>query len=285
MTFAFAETAPLGQLCALFNAAFADYLLPMVLTEPIMELKLKRDGTNLALSPLAMEGPAPVGFIFTSLGEWKGKRTAYNGGTGVLPQARGHRLTEQMYHFCVPLLKQQGVTQCLLEVIQENTRALAVYKKLGFEVVRSLRCFRHPKADLQWHRHARPGQVSFQQVSVPNWALYKAFWEVEPSWQHHTAAIDRSAGYVHVVEAQAQGQCVGYGVIYGMTGALAQLAVAPAWRRKGIGQALVQELVNATTSPTISVINVDGRGESLLQFLQNRKAEEIPGQYEMVWAI
>ncbi|ALJ01432.1 GNAT family N-acetyltransferase [Rufibacter tibetensis] len=284
MTFAFAESASVGQLCTLFNNAFSDYVQPMVLTEPIMEMKLLRDGLTPEVAPLAMQDYTPVGFIFNSLGTWQGKRTAYNAGTGVVPEARGKALTQQMYQFCVPLLRKLGVEQCLLEVIQENTRALKVYQSLGFEIIRSLRCFRGSKEDLAWHSHA-PEEVSFQKVSSPDWPLYQTFWDMEPSWQHHTAAVDRSINYVRIVEANVKDQCVGYGVVYPMTGSIAQLAIAPEWRNKGIGQALLQELVSLTSSPMVSVINVDGRGESTLQFLQNRKIQEILGQYEMLWQI
>ena len=242
MNFAFASATPINQLCTLFNTAFSDYLLPVVLTQPVMEVKLSRDGTDLALSPLAMRKGEPAGFIFNSVGMWQGKKNAYNGGTGVVPKARGRALTEKMYQFCLPHLQEQAVEQCLLEVVQENQRAFRIYKSLGFEVSRVLRCFRQPKALLQWHGNALPPEVSLHQVPRPNWLLYQSFWEVEPSWQHHTAAIDRSLAYVQVVEAQVAGSCVGYGIIYGLTGALAQLAVAPHWRGKGIGQALLRKL-------------------------------------------
>ncbi|WP_181304318.1 GNAT family N-acetyltransferase [Rufibacter sp. XAAS-G3-1] len=284
MTFAFAETLPVDRLCTLFNAAFADYVPPMVLMPAILEMKLRRDGTHLAVSPLAVYQNEPAGFILNGIGIWQGQTTAYNGGTGVVPEARGKALTQRLYAFCLPMLKEHGVTQCLLEVIQENTRALGIYERLGFEVPRTFHVFRHSKADLHWHSHA-PQEVSFHQVTFLKWPLYQTFWDVEPSWQHHTAAIDRSAAYVQVVEAHVLGECVGYGIVYLTTGAIAQLAVAPAWRRKGVGQALLQQLVSVTPSPVVSVINVDERGESLLTFLRGRKMPELPGQFEMLWQV
>lgn len=285
MTFTFAENTSVSALCTLFNSAFSDYLLPMVLTEPVMHLKLTRDGTDLSLSPLALQEGTPVGFILNALGDWQGKQTAYNGGTGVVPSARGQALTEQMYRFALPFLKAQGVEQCLLEVVQENERALGVYQRLGFEVTRTLHCFREPKALLQWHSHAPQEEITLVQVAAADWPLYQSFWDVAPSWQHHTASIDRSQNYVQIVEAQAQGRCVGYGIVYPMTGAIAQLAVDPAWRGKGIGQALLQHLLTITEQPAVSVLNVADQGESLLRFLQSRKMAETLGQYEMVWAV
>ncbi|MFC6998508.1 GNAT family N-acetyltransferase [Rufibacter roseus] len=282
MTFSFADTATVAQLCTLFNAAFADYVIPMVLTEPVLQMKLLRDGTKPELSPVAMDKNEPVGFILNSLSSWQGKRTAYNGGTGVVPSARGQALTEQMYQFCVPLLRQYGAEQCLLEVIQENTRALKVYKRLGFDIVRTFRCFKQTKPEVQWHTH-KAEDIVLKRVASPNWELYQTFWDMEPSWQHHTAAVDRSASYVQIIEAQTQGKCIGYGVVYSMTGAIAQLAVAPDWRNKGIGQALMQELMASVETPAVTVVNIDAnRGESLLQFLENRNVAETKGQFEMV---
>lgn len=284
MTFTFADTLSTGALCTLFNSAFSDYVLPMVLTEPVMTLKLTRDGTNLYLSPLALEQGKPVGFILNALGTWQGKRTAYNGGTGVVPEARGQALTAQLYAYVLPFLKAQGVEQCLLEVIQQNTRALGVYSRLGFKVTRSLKCFRGVKANLRWHTHT-PQRVNFLKVAFPNWPLYQRFWDVAPSWQHQTASIDRSQGHVQIVEAQVDGRCVGYGIVYPLTGAVAQLAVDKAWRGQGIGQALLQEFLPFTTQPAVSMVNVEDGADSLLQFLQNRNMTETLSQYEMVWAV
>lgn len=228
-----------------------------------------------------VEKQQPVSFMLNALGEWQGKRTVYNGGTGVVPQARGQRLTQQMYSYILPKLQEEGVEQCLLEVIQENQRALRIYQSLGFEIMRAFRCFRQAKEALVWHTHVAH-EVVYTPVAHPDWGVYRMFWEVEPSWQHHMAAMDRSHAYVHIIEAKVQDTCVGYGVVFSMTGAIAQLAVAPAWRGKGIGQGLVQQLMRVVTAPALSVINVEEQAHSLVQFLQGRKMEEVLGQYEMI---
>ncbi|MBC3538441.1 GNAT family N-acetyltransferase [Rufibacter sediminis] len=281
MTFAFAQDLTVEQLCTLFNTAFMSYIQPMVLTPEVMALKLRRDGTDVALSPLALADGQPVGFILQNLGEWQGRKTAYNSGTGVVPEARGQGLTPRMYAFSLPILQAQGVEQCLLEVIQENKRALGIYQQLGFTITRNFHVFRHAKEELHWHGHL-PEHVTFKEVTAPQWPLYQTFWDVEPSWQHHTAAIDRTLSDVRLVEAWVQGQCVGYGVIYAMTGAVAQLSVAPAWRQKGIGQALLQHLVSLTTAPMVSLINVDAQSEQTVRFLKKRQMPELLSQYEMV---
>ncbi|RNI25817.1 GNAT family N-acetyltransferase [Rufibacter latericius] len=281
MTFSFAESLTVDQLCTLFNAAFSDYIQPFALSPEVMALKLRRDGTYLALSPLALDQGKPVGFIFQNIGDWHGKKTAYNSGTGVLTEARGQGLTPKMYAFSLPVLKENGVEQCLLEVIQENKRALRIYQELGFTITRTFHVFRHSKADLQWHSHS-PGNVSFRQVTAPNWSLYQTFWDVEPSWHQNPAAVDQTLADVQIVEAWLQEQCVGYGIIYPMTGAVSQLAVAPAWRRKGIGQGLLQQMVSLTSSPLIAVVNVDAQAEQMVQFLKARQMPELLGQYEML---
>ncbi|MGV3538777.1 MAG: GNAT family N-acetyltransferase [Rufibacter sp.] len=284
MNFSVAESATVPELCALFNTAFSDYVQPLVLTEPVLQMKLTRDGTNLSLMPLALNQQEPVGFIMNALGAWQGKRTAYNGGTGVVPHARGHNLTERMYRFCVPLLKEQGAEQCLLEVIQENKRALAIYKRLGFDVARTFHCFKQKKEDLRWHKHA-PKEVIFKQVPSSNWHQYQAFWDIEPSWQHHISAIDRCVHYTTIVEAHVLGQCVGYGILYPLTGAIAHLAVAPAWRNQGVGQALMQQLLRLATTPAVTVVNIDEKGKTLLEFVRSRNMQETFGQYEMLWEV
>jgi ribosomal protein S18 acetylase RimI-like enzyme len=82
-----------------------------------------------------------VAFIIHGIDFHNGKMTAFNTGTGVLENYRGQKLVDQIYEFALPILKENKVEKCMLEVIDQNHRAVSVYERIGFEKDRFLRCF------------------------------------------------------------------------------------------------------------------------------------------------
>ncbi|MHC2993774.1 acetyltransferase, partial [Pontibacter sp. HJ8] len=223
-----------------------------------------------------------VGFILTGLGEWNEKPTAYNAGTGVVPEHRGHRLTQQLYKFMMPKLSASGIEQCLLEVIQENKPALRTYKNVGFRITRSLDCFRARKQDLIFHQEAAE-DITLQEARKPDWALYKNFCDVPPAWQNTCQAFKRYPEKKIVLEAlDEQGQRVGYVAFIPQTGSIVQLAVQQGRRNHGIATALLKEVVRQTESEALLLINIDAASEVMLEYLKRRNFTRILGQYEMI---
>ena len=72
----------------------------------------------------------------------RGKLTAFNTGTGVIEAYRGRKLVDQIYEKAFPIMRQRGIEKCMLEVIEENHRAIRVYERIGFTKNRFLRCFK-----------------------------------------------------------------------------------------------------------------------------------------------
>ncbi|OKL39157.1 GNAT family N-acetyltransferase [Pontibacter flavimaris] len=283
--FSFLTAKDLPQLRNTFLEAFADYVVPVQLSEEQLKDKVEREGILPGFSVGAFVGGQMVGFILTGLGEWQGRPTAYNAGTGVVPLHRGHSLTQQMYDFLLPKLRESGVEQCILEVIQGNMPAIRAYKKVGFKITRSLSCFRAAKQDLLLG--AEPSeQVTISATTQPDWETYSSFWEVGPSWQNDINAIKRSKGQAQTLEARSvQQEVVGYISFFRKNGAVAQLAVGKGWRGKGIGTALLREAVKQVEAPSIMFINIEDTGQSMLSYLKGRHLGLLLRQYEMLMPI
>ena len=115
-----------------FLEAFSDYQVDMQVSREDFDLRLRRDGVQLEASAGAFDESRMVGFYMNALGEWQGKHTAYDAGTGVIPAYRRQGIAEQLFACMVPRLKEADVEQYLLEVLTENARAVALYQKLGF---------------------------------------------------------------------------------------------------------------------------------------------------------
>ena len=280
--FTFLTEKDLPVLHQTFLKAFSDYLVPIQLDWPQFTAKLKREGIDPAFCVAAYAGGEMAGFILTGLGEWQGRPTAYNAGTGVVPQYRGHGLTKWLYEFMLPKLQQAGVEQCLLEVIKENQPALKIYKDVRFSVTRTLDCFRSPKQELLLTAE-EPGDVVVSATKRPDWKVYRHFWDVEPTWQNTSAALSHSPDDKVVLEARGQeNELLGYIALFTKNGAIAQLAVDRSSRGKGIGTMLLREAAKATESPYLMLINIDTAGADFLSYLERRHFVRILMQYEML---
>lgn len=132
---------PFEEVMDCFLKAFDGYFvkLPVDLEYWRSRFVIARVDWNLSFG--MFDNDQLVGYIINGLDNHNGKFTAYNTGTGVLPEYRGKAIVDQIYAHAIPLLKKNGVEKCLLEVICENERAISVYKRIGFHITRKLRTF------------------------------------------------------------------------------------------------------------------------------------------------
>ncbi len=83
-----------------------------------------------------------VAFIIHGIDIHNDEITAFNTGTGVLKAYRGQKLIDRIYNFAIPILKENGIKKCILEVIEQNHVAIRLYERIGFKKDRFLRCFK-----------------------------------------------------------------------------------------------------------------------------------------------
>lgn len=281
-TFSYLREQDIPALYDTFVAAFADYIVPIKISLKEFLMKFKREGIEPTFCVGAYQGQQLVGFILTGLGEWQGRPTAYNAGTGVLPAHRGHQLTKQLYQFMLPKLRESGIEQCLLEVIDGNEAASKVYRSIGFEVTRTLNCFRSPVNELLLSGE-EPDQVTIRQATGPDWKVYAQFCNISPSWQNTGHAFRKSPDQKIVLEALDENkQLIGFAAFFPRTGAIVQLAVQPGYRGQGIAKALVREVVKLTQAPALLLLNIDHTCSTLHAFLERIYLKRLLTQHEML---
>jgi len=125
-----------------FNQAFSDYIVPLKLTDQAMKQKILCDQIDLNLSPGFFIEQKLCGFILHGVEICNGKKIAWNGGTGVIPSCRKQGITAKLYDFILPQLSKIGIAKSNLEVIQSNQPAIHIYRKIGFENVGELLCYK-----------------------------------------------------------------------------------------------------------------------------------------------
>jgi ribosomal protein S18 acetylase RimI-like enzyme len=250
----------LESLFGAFTAAFSDYVVPFSPTrEQFVEL-ITRRGWIPALSVGEFDGDQMVAFTINAA---EGER-AYDSGTGVAPGHRRRGLARELMARSFEVLRAHGCRAYVLEVIDSNVKAVDLYRSMGFEDARGLQCWSYPIPS-----SAAPALLPAVPHDAPSW------WEIQPSWQNSLASIAR-AGAPHVVVGDENG----YAVVFPDNGDLAQLAVRPGMRRKGMGKRLLEQAA-AAAGKRLRILNVDERHDGIARFLDCAGATRSVRQIEM----
>ena len=269
------------QLYSTFIEAFSDYVFPFALTEVQFRNHIILNAVDLDSTVGCFENGRLIGFSLNGFGEWVGKPTVYDAGTGVIPAMRRQGVSEAMFAMMLPLFKEKGIEQCLLEVISGNSRAIRLYEKLGFHTVREL-------ALLQCDGSVGlatgfPPDAEIREIVDPDWQILAGFWDGKPSWQNTTLAIRRSAVTKRILGAFIQDKCVGYIVFSSRFGRISQIGVDKNYRNQGIGTMLVKKMQDETADGySLQIINIDTSLKTAMSFFINRGFYERLTQFEMI---
>ena len=160
----------------LFNAAYEGYLLPFHVDEHQLVFMDNAFDLDLDASRIAYRDGEPVGLGNLGL---RGE-DAWIGGIGVVSSARRSGVGEALMRGLHEQARERGVRRVWLEVIVENTGALALYEKLGY---------RHVQDVEVWTLPGDEGEHAGREVS-PAEAKMQLPEKHEP-WQRATGTLER----------------------------------------------------------------------------------------------
>ncbi|HEU4733030.1 MAG TPA: GNAT family N-acetyltransferase [Kofleriaceae bacterium] len=258
------EGAGWDVLAPAFNDAFSDYAVPMSTTPEGLEAMQRRRGYVAGASYGAFDGGRLVGFVLTCL---EGDR-AYNSGTGVVP---AYRRTGVARRLLEAVIDSVGVASYVLEVLEDNAKAIAFYARCGFVETRRFLCWTYGRGE----RRA----AELAELASPDLAAIAAHGDVEPSWQNSLTSLAR-AGMPYV----ALGDEHGAAVVFPGSGDLPLLAVRRDARRRGHGTRLLQAAAARSSRP-LRILNIDSRAGGIAAFLDAAGAVSLGRQIEMVRTI
>lgn len=240
---------------------------------------LIRRGYDPKLSFAAFDDGRMVAFSFTGTGTFDGVPTAYDIATGTVKEYRGRGVAGMIFNHALPFLKEAGVRQYMLEVLQTNDKAIAVYRKMNFEVTRELDCFRQSVDCIDY------GMVNddctVDQIDVESVRLAGEWCDFVPSWQNSFESIGRGASGLTCLGAFVGGIMEGYCVFDPQTGDLTQIAVGRGSRRNGIASRLFKEATSRFMTGAVKVLNVGSDDAAMAAFLKSRNIPLSSKQYEM----
>ena len=264
-----------------FKKAFSDYEIRFDKEE--VRCMLVRRGYNPRLSFGAFDGDEMVAFTLNGIGLFNDIRTAYDTGTGTVAEYRGRGLAGEIFAYSLPYLRGAGVRQYLLEVLQNNRKAIAVYRRMKFEITRELDCFRQTIADISFPAGGNEGlDCRIDRIGIESVKGSLMFGDFSPSWQNNIESIERGAANLVCLGAFIGGNIAGYCVFDPDSGDLTQIAVEREYRERGIGSRLLREAVGRMRTDVIKVLNIAAENTTLPAFLKRRNIVSVNKQFEMI---
>lgn len=266
-----------------FADAFADYEIQMNKTQ--LQTMLKRRGFNPDLSFAAFEGDDILAFTFNGIGAFNGIPTAYDTGTGTLKAYRGQGLATRIFEYSIPYLKDAGIQQYLLEVLQHNTAAVSVYRKLGFEVTREFNYFTQKNEDVYNEIKNADEPYVINKIDINQFGSLPDLGDFFASWQNSFESIERAQDDFICLGVFFRENLVGYCIFEPGSGDITQLAVEKQHRRKGIASMLLREILQLNKYDTVKVINTDISCDLITGFLSAKNITLRGKQFEMIKTI
>ena len=274
------------QVYSAFMEAFADYQMDASgTTEERLLLRMKKNAVDFEASVGAYSEDRLVGFTMVGIDTVDDVCTAFDAGTGIVPDFRKQGLAKRMFDHALPGLRDRGVRRFLLEVLQGNEPAIKAYRKSGFKTVRELRCF---VADAEPLRALlADAKLRIEPIDAPQFREVTGEANWTPSFENRFTAVDAIPDHVTIHGALRDGECLG-AVAYSPTlNWLLSLLVRREARRQGVGRALVRHLAHQLpeAATRLTVLNVDGSDDGMQRFLADLGFTSLVDQYEMARAL
>jgi ribosomal protein S18 acetylase RimI-like enzyme len=268
------------ELYACHIEAFKDY--PFQWSKEALYKTIHRRGFDPSLSFGAFYENKLVAFTWNGIGNFNGSKTAYDTGTGTIEEHRGKGLASKIFEYSIPYLKNAGIQQYILEVLEENEKAYSVYQKQGFVTTRTFDCFR--TASIEWNlpEHKAKADISLKEIGFSHRPQMEMMIDFPLSWQNDFQALLKKPNDFVVIGAFKNDELVGYGIVEPGSGDISQLAVAKSERRKGIGSMILAELKKINKADIVKVVNIDSTEKGIIEFVTKNGIPKIVSQFEMM---
>lgn len=262
-----------------FQEAFGDYAVNFD-RDGVRDMLVRR-GFCADLSFAFFDNGRIVAFILNGAGMYDGVKSCYDCGTATVPDFRGRGLARELFAHSLPVLRENGIEQYVLEVLQDNSAAISLYGKQGFSVTESYDCFNGSVSGIEFLKPF-PAGIEVRDISIEDLRGLLGFCDFRPSWQNDIESLCRGAASLVKRGAYTHdGEPVGYCVSDPVSGDISQIAVAKDCRRRGVASMLLSDAISFFTSSTIKVLNVEAGNIPLPKFLEAVNIPRGLSQYAM----
>lgn len=265
------EKTSLLEISQCLNLAFSDYAIPIHLSEEDLSRLFLASGIDRRLSFGAFFEGRLVGCMLNSCGVYQGYRAAFDVATGVIPDHRGKQIFAGIFALARQTMKENRIKRYYLEVLQQNTSAISLYKRHGFSVTREfvvLSGRTSPGGQL-------PERVQHTALSAFKIPKADGIHRNEPSYEHADSLLQLCPNLyeaAYIKEPHSSAWCV----FEKENGQIMQLG----WDCIQGLREIVQWLL--VRYPSVIVKNIDSKERQLLDLLASLSFQTVAKQYEMV---
>jgi GNAT superfamily N-acetyltransferase len=229
---------PLATLCDIINRSFKGYVAGDInFTPPILAGFLASGGVHLTRSLVVLQDGEPAGIAMLARRGWS-VRVAL---MGVIPDFQNQGVGRWLLAQIADAAKTAGDRTVVLEVIEQNPRAVHLYETAGYRRIRRLMGYDLPASS---QNTSSSSTAALEQVDIFEAAQHIAAWEApDLPWQCSGFSLVKGGApniAYHIEDCYAicsnpQAETI----------TLIGLAVPPERQRKGIATKLVAQLIAA----------------------------------------
>ncbi len=226
-----ASDYPIPDLVEVLNRGFEGYFVPIAFNITAFLNMLRKDGLDLTSSRVLLANRQPVGIALIARRGWTSRLAAM----GIAMETRAKGAGSWFMEHLIQEARERGEREMVLEVIEQNTFAVHLYEKCGFEAIRRLiGLIRRDASEIQTNELK---QVDIRHVGhlVAQYGLSNLPWQLscESIVQMNPPARAYQKGQAYAVISNPDAKEI---VIW-------SLLVEPAGRGKGSGTDMLKTLI------------------------------------------
>lgn len=181
---------------AAWNKGFEGYMVPVTMSVQAFVNRMANEDLLPDKSVVGFMQGEPSGIIMTGIREIGGKKIAWNGGTGIAPAYRGKGLSAAMMEEVFDIYKAEKAQAAVLEAIEENERAIKLYKKMGYETADQL-LYLNKHITLKEKSSYIKNHFEIKKV-YPEQLQSLSFYDIDAAWQCQWQSIKHGEAAVYV---------------------------------------------------------------------------------------
>lgn len=273
------KDTPVEHLHKAFLLAFDDYEISVSLTLDAFSLMLRTRDIDLERSVGCFVDNRIVGFMLCGYrNDAKEKGQWYDGATAVIPEFRSQKIASKLIESVLQQVDEKN-EEFLLEVLEHNEKARALYERFGFIVQRTFDCYEIPvqvvsSTPAVSHALVHDPGILYS-VDIRQFDLYR------PSWQNDIRSIYNARETYRFVGLLDSQELVAYGFVGVEKGDIPQIGILPSWRNDQTVRMICTQLKSLTNAKKMILLNVE-RASSLAPWLIGCGFTCFISQYEMV---